>query len=126
MRAKFVLIQSATIFDFTTFRRTLGIPDTAITFSAPSDFPLRNRPIIYRPVGDMSRRTMHDTIPDLCNEIEKIVDEFRHYKGVIHTHSYSINERVAQHLIRRFGNRIITHCQNPTSREKAIQQHCAI
>lgn len=124
-RARHVLIQSATIFDFATFRRILGIPDTAITFSAPSDFPLCNRPIIYRPVGDMVRKTMDDAIPSLCNEIERIVDEFSTRKGVIHTHSYSINQRVCQHLAGEYGDRIITHGQNPRDREKAIRRHCA-
>jgi hypothetical protein len=39
-RARRVLMQSATIFDFATFRRTVGIPDTSLTFSAESDIPL--------------------------------------------------------------------------------------
>ena len=50
-RARHVVIQSATILDFATFQRILGIPDDALTFCAPSDFPLRNRPIIYTPCG---------------------------------------------------------------------------
>jgi Rad3-related DNA helicase len=124
-RSRHVVIQSATIFDFTTFRRILGIPDGALTFSAPSDFPSCNRPIIYRPVGDMSRKAADETIPGLCTEIERIVADFGQCKGVVHTHSYSINERVFHHLAAKYGNRIITHDRNPHNRERAIQLHSA-
>jgi Rad3-related DNA helicase len=124
-RAKHVLIQSATVFDFATFRRVLGIPDTAETFCAPSDFPMHNRPIIFRPVGDMAFRTMDESIPKLCAEVERIVSDFGQYKGVIHTHSYYINQRVSRHLINRFGNRIITHGRNPLDRAEAIRLHFA-
>jgi Rad3-related DNA helicase len=67
-------------FDFAAFQRVLGISDSLV-FSAPSDFPLRNRPIIYRPVGDMAAKTMSRTIPDLCAEIERIVGSFSRCKG---------------------------------------------
>jgi ATP-dependent DNA helicase DinG len=124
-RARHVLIQSATVFDFANFRSVLGIPDTAVTFSAPSDFPLHNRPIIFRPVGDMAFRTMDETIPNLCAEIERIVNDFSQCKGVIHTHSYYINQRISRYLTGKFGSRIVTHGQDPLDREKAILRHCA-
>lgn len=122
-RARFVLIQSATIFDFRTFRRILGIREDALTCSAPSDFPLCNRPILYRPAGDMAVATMGQTIPRLCTEIERIVGEFSQSKGVVHTHSYTINRRVAMQLAAKYGNRIITHGQNAQEREQAILRH---
>ena len=124
-RAKHVIIQSATIFDHATFRRTLGIPETTVTFSAPSDFPLCNRPIIYRPVGNMARDTAENAIPSLCTEIERLVADFSNCKGVVHTHSYAINQRVFSHLALKYGNRIITHGKDPRSRENAIRRHCA-
>ena len=124
-RARFVLIQSATIFDFPTFKRILGISEEALMFSAPSDFPLENRPIISRPVGNMAAKTVNEAIPSLCIEAERIVNEFRRSKGVIHSHSYLINHAVCRHLVARFGNRIITHGQNPSDRENAIRRHCA-
>lgn len=122
-RAKFVLTQSATVFDFATFRRILGIPEQALIFSSPSDFPLENRPIISRPVGDMAAKTVHAAVPRLCIEAERIVREFGRSKGVIHSHSHSINQLVSGHLIANFGNRIITHGQNSRDRESAIRRH---
>lgn len=124
-RARHVVIQSATILDFATFQRILGIPDDALTFSAPSDFPLRNRPIIYTPVGDMSRQAKERAIPHLCTHIARIVSDFSQCKGVVHTHSYDINQRVFQYLMGKFGNRIITHSRDARDREDAIRRHCA-
>jgi ATP-dependent DNA helicase DinG len=122
-RAKHVVIQSATIFDFRTFRRVLGIPDDALVFSAPSDFPLENRPIIYNPVGDMAVSSLMHTLPRLCIKIEMILSKFAHSKGVIHTHSYQINRRVTAHLADKYGYRIITHGQSFAERERAIHRH---
>jgi len=123
-RARHVLIQSATIFDFVAFQRVLGITDSLI-FSAPSDFPLSNRPIVYRPVGDMASKNMNRTIPGLCTEIERIVGSFGRCKGVVHTCSYRISQCIAGRLKAKYGcQRIITHGQDPHDREKAIRLHC--
>jgi Rad3-related DNA helicase len=123
-RARHVLIQSATIFDFANFQRVLGISDSVV-FSAPSDFPLCNRPIIYRPVGDMAFKSINGTIPGLCAEIERIVGSFGQCKGIIHTCTYHINQCVARRLAAKYGSqRIITHGQDPRDREQAIRLHC--
>jgi Rad3-related DNA helicase len=122
-RTKHVIIQSATVFDFASFERTLGIPDTAFRFSAGCDFPLCNRPIYYKPVGDMAFKSAQKTIPVLCRQAERIVKDFGSSKGVIHTHSYLINEQISRFLISRMGGRIITNGQNPREREEAIRRH---
>ncbi len=124
-RARHVVIQSATILDFATFQRTLGIPDDSLTFCAPSDFPLRNRPIIYTPVGDMSLQAKERTIPHLCTHIARIVSDYSQCKGVVHTHTYEINQRVFQYLKGKVGHRVITQSRNPQEREDAIRRHCA-
>jgi len=121
---RFVLLQSATIFDFSVFQRTLGISGKVTTFSARSDFPLCNRPVICRPVGHMTKSAKKQTIPYLCAEIERIVSRFGHSKGVIHTHSYEINRAVTQYLATKHGDRVITHGNAQIEREEAITQHC--
>lgn len=47
-RAKYVLILSATIFDFAAFQRALGI-SASLVFSAPSDFPCATAPSSTNP-----------------------------------------------------------------------------
>jgi len=124
-RGKYVVMLSATILDFATFQRTLGIPDSVQLFSAPSDFPLANRPIIFMPAGDMSRSTIEATIPKLCRLAAQIVAEFNECKGIIHTHSYDLNQQVFSYLRARFGSRIITHGRDKGNRDEAIEQHRA-
>ena len=123
-RARHVLIQSATVFDFASFESMLGIPDTALRFSAESDFPVGNRPIFYKPIGDMASRAAEKTVPDLCREVERIVKGFGASKGIVHTHSYWINNQVSEHLKGQLGDRVITHGHDPRQREKAIRCHC--
>jgi ATP-dependent DNA helicase DinG len=121
-----VLILSATILDFKTFRQTMGIrPSQAVSFQAASDFPAANRRIIFWPAGSMSFKNIGTTTPILLRRIENLLGvNFAGKKGIIHTHTYKINEQLVNMLRRgAHGHRIITHDRNPESRERAILQH---
>jgi hypothetical protein len=61
----------------------------------------------------MARKVVDETIPHMCTEIERIIADFGQCKGIIHTHSYSINQRVFKHLADKYGNRIITMVRTP-------------
>lgn len=73
----------------------------------------------------MASKTIDRTILGLCAATERIIGSFDRSKGVIHTWTYQINERVAAHLAAKYGhNRIITHGQDTKDREQAIRRHC--
>ena len=47
-----VVIMSATILDFDVFFLILGIDEKdCVCLALPSEFPVENRPIFYRPLG---------------------------------------------------------------------------
>ena len=124
-KADKVIMMSATILNFDTFLRNLGIDrKDAVCVAVPSDFPVGNRPIYYRPIGNMSARTIDATLPRLAREIEKILNENKDVKGIIHTHTYKITRHVVEYLQSRgFGSRILTHTDIPGNRDRVVREH---
>jgi ATP-dependent DNA helicase DinG len=124
-RANMVVIMSATILDFNIFRRTLDLREADCECLAlASDFPVRNRPIIYRPLGSMTFRSKRETLPRIAEAIDKLLRARPQRKGLIHTNSYEMNRILTNALIAAgHGNRIITH--GPGGAEAAIERHRA-
>lgn len=86
-----VLFMSATLLSHDKFAETLGIKQSDITGkSLPSPFPITNRPILHVPIGKMTSKEIDNTLPVLCSAIEKILEQHKNEKGIIHTHSYKI------------------------------------
>jgi Rad3-related DNA helicase len=121
-----VVIMSATILDFKTFRRNLGIPfEDSVCLRAASEFPIENRKIVFWPVGSMAFKDIQETLPKMCARIEKLLkDRWPMEKGIIHTHTYKIAQQIINHLTAAgLGHRIITHNSNPGDRDSAILRH---
>lgn len=123
-KASKVLLMSATILDFSTFMRNLGIdPAMASCLAVDSEFPLENRPIFFKPCGNMGRKTKAAAIPKLAEFLAKILRKYATKKGIVHTHSYENNRYFIDYLRAEFGYRIITHDNKPGSRDRAVMEH---
>ena len=122
-RADMVVIMSATILDFNVFRRTLGIEiEDCESLAVPSDFPTKNRQIVYRPLGSMNFRNKRETLPQVAEALDKLLRARPDRKGLIHTNSYEMNRFLTNALAAAgHGPRIITH--GPGGAEGAIDRH---
>lgn len=122
-RADIVVIMSATILDFNVFSRTLGLADQDCEcLAVPSDFPVKNRPIYYRPLGSMNFRNKGETLPKIAEALDKLLRARPDRKGLIHTNSYEMNRILTKALAAAgHGARIITH--GPGGAEGAIERH---
>lgn len=124
-RSPNVVLLSATLLDPGTFQRSLGIDSEQTNYyAAPSDFPRQNRRIVYWPTGSMSYRDIDATLPRIAARAEKLVEKYADSKGIIHTHSYRINQFLADYFAAtRHRHRIITHTSETGDRERAIAAH---
>jgi len=123
-KADKVLLMSATILDFPTFMRNLGIdPSLASCLAVDSEFPLENRPIFFKPCGNMGFRTKKNTLPKMAAFMAQILRKYATKKGIIHTHSYENNRYFVEYLKAEFGYRIITHDNSKGSRDRAVMEH---
>jgi ATP-dependent DNA helicase DinG len=125
-KAAKVLMLSATILDFKTFCRNLGIPlNQVTTLAMDSDFPLENRPIYYKPIGSMNYNQIDETLPKLAKFLSNVLHKYSDKKGVVHTNSYKVNQYLVDALSNAgFGDRIVTH-ETSGDRDWAVQEHLA-
>jgi len=94
-----VLFMSATLLSSDKFLESLGIETIQSgRLSLPSPFPTKNRPILHVPMGKMTAKEIDKSLPVLCEAIEKILEQHKNEKGIIHTHSYKISNYLKRNL----------------------------
>ncbi len=107
---KFALL-SATILNKEAFCRQVGLePDTVALVDVEHTFPVENRPLYDVTQGKMTYEERSETTPKIARTIVRLMARHADEKGLIHAHSYSIQERLAD-LLDDFGvgDRIRTH-----------------
>lgn len=127
-KAHKVLIMSATILDFDTFMRNLGIErDNAMILAVDSEFPVENRPIFFKEVGDMSYKNINFTLPLMAQEVDSLMTRYVTHKGIVFTQSFKTNKYIVDHIqSTQHASRVLTHSTDMKgSREQCIANHKA-
>jgi Rad3-related DNA helicase len=118
-----VLLMSATILDYQSFCNTLGIPLEETEFiRIPSTFPVENHPLYFRSVGSMGYKTIQQTLPKMCDEIERILEFHKDQKGLIHTVNFNPITKYLYDWFSRKYPRLIFHMPDE-SKFDAIRRH---
>lgn len=113
---KKILMLSATILDPDTFSESLGIDKSRMKFiRIPSTFSPENRRVIFRPQGNMSRKSIDATLPSMVHAIKDILKTHSGERGLIHVHTYRIGEHLAKHIS---NARLMFH--NSANREEVL------
>jgi ATP-dependent DNA helicase DinG len=101
------LLMSATILSPIRLAQNLGIDRGEWAYKAiPSQFPIKNRKVIYRPIANISQKTKEEELPKIIPAIEKIFNDHKKEKGLIHTVSYSNARYIMMNL---HDKRLIIH-----------------
>lgn len=96
------------------FAKNLGISEY-YTINIPSIIEPKQRPIIQSYVGSMSSRNINQTMPFLIQKLNDIIEKHPNEKGIIHTFTYSIANRIKSELK---NPRLITH--NSSNKEQVV------
>ncbi|ELY84565.1 helicase C-terminal domain-containing protein [Natrinema altunense] len=107
---KFALL-SATILNKAAFCRQVGLdPDDVALVDVEHTFPVENRPLYDVTQGKMTYDERDETTPKIARTIVRLLQHHPDEKGLIHAHSYDIQERLAD-LLADFGvgDRVRTH-----------------
>ncbi|USZ73958.1 ATP-dependent DNA helicase [Halorussus vallis] len=107
---RFALL-SATILNKDAFCRQVGLnPDNVALVEVGHTFPVENRPLYDVTQGKMTYEHREETLPAVARTIVRIMQAHRGEKGLIHAHSYAIQERLVD-LLDDFGvgDRIRAH-----------------
>ncbi|PGF15882.1 helicase [Natrinema sp. CBA1119] len=107
---KFALL-SATILNKAAFCRQVGLdPDDVALVDVDHTFPVENRPLYDVTQGKMTYEERDETTPKIARTIVRLMQHHPDEKGLVHAHSYDIQDRLAD-LLADFGvsDRIRTH-----------------
>ena len=95
---KFALL-SATILNKDAFCAGAGLdPDRVALVEVPHTFPVENRPLYDVTQGKMTYEHRDTTLPDVAHTLVRIMQAHPEEKGLVHCHSYGIQERLETHL----------------------------
>ncbi|MFB6221561.1 MAG: helicase C-terminal domain-containing protein [Halolamina sp.] len=108
--SKFALL-SATILNKEAFCRGVGLdPANVALVEVDHTFPVENRPLYDVTQGKMTYEHRDETLPRVADVVVQLMAEHADQKGLIHCHSYGIQERLAELLANRgVGPRLRVH-----------------
>jgi Rad3-related DNA helicase len=96
--SKFALL-SATILDKAAFCAGVGLdPGNVALVEVPHTFPVEHRPLYDVTRGKMTYEDRDETLPDLARVLVRIMQAHPDEKGLVHCHSYAIQEALYDHL----------------------------
>lgn len=113
-----LLIMSATILDIDVFCNSLGLKkDEIATYRMKNRFPVENRPIYIRDCGSLTggKNRMHEWMPRVIEEVDKICDKYPDDRGIIHTHNFAILDALLEGCDNRY--RFISQREVPDKKE---------
>ena len=126
--AEITVLLSAYLGPAAVIAETLGFEtDDVRVFATPSPFPLEQRPIVYRPVGALSRASLPALEPALFAEIVSILVAHGRDKGLIHVASYAIARRLIADVARRapLEARRLIFVESSEAKATALERHRA-
>ena len=95
---KFALL-SATILNKDAFCANVGLPpDRVALVEVPHTFPVEHRPLYDVTQGKMTYEDRDATIPKVAETLVQIMATHPDEKGLVHCHSYAIQDRLRSHL----------------------------
>ncbi|MFC6725757.1 helicase C-terminal domain-containing protein, partial [Halobium palmae] len=95
---KFALL-SATILNKEAFCRGVGLdPENVALVDVGHTFPVENRPLYDVTQGKMTYEHRDETIPKIARLLVRLMATHPEEKGLVHCHSYGIQDRLAEHL----------------------------
>ncbi|NHX35203.1 MULTISPECIES: helicase C-terminal domain-containing protein [Halolamina] len=96
--SKFALL-SATILNKEAFCRGVGLdPENVALVEVGHTFPVENRPLYDATQGKMTYEHRDETLPKIADLVVRLMAKHADEKGLIHCHSYAIQEQLADRL----------------------------
>jgi ATP-dependent DNA helicase DinG len=126
--AELVVLSSAYLGPASVLAESMGVDaDTVRGFRLASPFPLEQRPIVYRPVGALSRARQAAQEPALFAEIAAILGAHPSDKGLVHVASYAVARRLLAELARIAPTdaRRLIYVESSDAKRRALEQHRA-
>lgn len=114
-----VFLMSGTILDKQIFCELNGLDtEKSVYYSIPSPFDVKNRRIIYMPLGKMSYTKKTDTFQNYIPYIKKILKKYEGEKGIIHTNSFELADWIKKGIK---DKRLVFH--DSSNKDEVLKRH---
>lgn len=124
-----VVFLSATLLSKKGFQSMTGLNDKNFDwFSCESPFPISNRPIKFfwrLGASPLNYGNMMTEMPNLVNRVQEVMDLHPNERGIIHSHTYKIAERIYQDLYPKYGDRLIFP-KTAKEQKDALDKHARV
>lgn len=118
-RYDMVFLMSGTILDKNLFCQINGLDITkTVYYSIESPFNIKNRPVIYMPLGKMSYKQKEETFKNYILYIKKILEKYKNKKGIIHTNSFELSNWIKDKIK---DPRLVFH--DSTNKDEVLKAH---
>jgi Rad3-related DNA helicase len=124
--AELVVLSSAYLGHRAVLAEALGLEVERLrSLTVPSPFPVAQRPIVYRPVGVLSKTTLPALEAALAEAIATILQEHPRDKGLVHAPSYATGRRLVRALEARapLEARRLLWIDAPDLKARALELH---
>ncbi|PSQ48663.1 helicase [Halobacteriales archaeon SW_7_65_23] len=102
-RGRTFALLSATILNKEAFCAGVGLdPDRVALVEVPHTFPVEDRPLYDVTQGKMTYEHREETLPAIARTLVRLMQHHPDEKGLVHCHSYAIQEQLAD-LLADFG-----------------------
>jgi Rad3-related DNA helicase len=119
-----VLIMSATIISPAVMRDSLGISkEDCWAATRDSIFPVKNRPIYYKPCGSMSFKNKNETMPKILKEVEELCERYNDVKGIIHSHSNELTKYIVENSSNYLKSRLLSSLDFGGNKDFLMEEH---
>lgn len=108
-----IVLLSATIIDHRNFARSLGIKDYEY-IEVSSNFDPKKSPIYVSSKYKLNYKTLKNSLPGVCQQIDQILDHHKNDKGIIHTHTLEITEFIRSRVN---SDRLLFRSTNATNED---------
>jgi ATP-dependent DNA helicase DinG len=117
----FKVLMTATMGSPKDFMRNHGLK-TAKYFKMDSHFAWEKSPIIFYPGKKLSARYLEENIEWAIEKTVELLNSHQDQRGIIHTGSYELGERVWSKLPREIRKRVLTY-RGSEEKDKIIKKH---
>ena len=117
-----ILLMSATIIDHKNFAKSLGIKEYEY-IETPSQFDPQKSPIFVSAKYKLNYANLEKSLPNVIEQIEEICEHHKSDKGVIHTHTQAICEKIKMRLAK--DDRFLFRSENYNN-EELLFEHFAV
>lgn len=108
------------------FCRELGLdPKKVAWLGLSSSFSPESRPVVLATVGSMARSQLETTTPGVLRLIDKLLTKHEGERGLIHTNSYALADKVVEHLAQTGHATRVRYPKEAKERDSMIAEHRA-